>query len=293
VAKIMMENLQIPKGASAVLKKLFARMKYLLQPTKINPIIVYQMGKVGSKTIEASLYQYFEQQNLRVDVYHTHNLINLSQMERNILANKDRPNPKATISQIRKDARLREIIDKNPKKRWNLISLARDPIAQNIGAFFHNMKEFIPDWKEKYESGNLDLENLQRIYLEKYNHQATKRWFETQMEPMWNIDIYSAPFDREKGFSIYRAPKADLLLIRLESLNECAAQAFSEFLNFINFHIVNKNIGEEKEYKALYREFKAYPLPDDFVEDMYNSRFANHFYSEHEIEEFKKYWLKR
>jgi hypothetical protein len=128
--------------------------------------------------------------------------------------------------------------------------------------------------------------------IDKYKHEATT-WFERQMEPMWNIDIYFVPFDRERGFSIYSSHKADLLLIRLENLNECASQAFGEFLHFKNFQLVNKNIGEEKEYKELYREFKAYPLPIDFIEDMYDSRFTRYFYLEHEIVEFKKLWLKR
>jgi hypothetical protein len=150
-------------GASTVFKKLSRKVKHILNP--INPIIVYQMGNVGSKTIEASLYHYIERHNLRIDVHHTHNFVNLDIFEQNILANKDRPNPKGTIAQIRKDARLRKITDENPKQRWNLISLVRDPVAQNIGAFFHNLKEFIPDWKEKYESGTLELESLQRIYI--------------------------------------------------------------------------------------------------------------------------------
>jgi hypothetical protein len=274
-----------------MLKKFVNFIKYSWKP--INPIIVYQMGKVGSKTIEASLSHYFEQEDLKVSVYHSHVLVSLKEMEKIILANTERPDPRATISQLRKDGRLRQLIDENPKQKWNLISLVRDPIAQNIGAFFHNLKEFIPDWKEKYEAGSLDLADLQSMYINKYHHTATKRWFETQMEPMWNIDVYSKPFDREKGFSIYHSPKADLLLIRLENLNECAPQAFDEFLHFKNFQLVNKNIGDEKEYKELYREFKAYPLPNDFIESMYNTRFMQHFYSETEITKLKNMWQKR
>lgn len=259
----------------------------------INPIIVYQMGKVGSKTIEASLLHYFEQRNLTIQVYHTHNLIDLDKMERNILSDKNRPNPQATISQIRKDARLRAIIDENPNQRWNLISLVRDPVAQNVGAFFHNMKEFIPDWKEQSESGSLDFENLQRVFLTQYQHKNAQSWFERQMQPMWDIDVYAKRFDHKAGFSIYKSRKANLMVIRLEDVNKCAAHAFRKFLNFKNFQLVNKNVGDEKEYSALYSEFKTYPLPLDFVDDMYNTRFAKHFYSMNEIEAFKKHWLKQ
>ncbi len=108
---------------------------------------------------------------------------------------------------------------------------------------------------------------------------------------MWGIDVYSVPFDREAGFVIYRSQKADLLLIRLENLNECAPRAFEAFLNFKNFKLVNTNIGEEKEYKEVYTAFKALPLPGDFIETMYDSRFMRHFYADDEIVKLKKKWL--
>jgi hypothetical protein len=272
-------------------KRFFAAIEHRINP--INPIIVYQMGKVGSKTIEASLHHYFEQKNLRVKVHHTHNLINLKEMEENLLANRNRPNPKATLSQIRKDARLRNIIDTYPKIRWTLVSLVRDPIAQNVGAFFHNLKEFVPDWKEQSEQGTLDIESLHDLFLNKYYHKNAQTWFERQMQPMWNIDIYATPFDREAGYSIYKSEKADLLLIRLENLNECGTQAFKKFLNFENFELVNQNVGEEKDYKELYSAFKAHPLPVEFIEDMYNTPFTRHFYSEDEVEGFKRKWFKK
>lgn len=272
-------------------KKIFAAIKGAVQP--IDPIIVYQMGKVGSKTIEASLHDYFAHQNIRARVYHTHNLVNLDEMEKKFIANKNRPNAKGTLAQIRKDAKLKTFIDKNPKQKWNLISLVRDPVAQNVGSFFHVLKEFIPDWKQQYESGSLDLDKLQKLFIDKYPHLATKRWFETQMQPMWDIDIYAVPFDKERGFMIYRSERADLLLIRLEDLNECASQAFDEFLNFKDFKLVNANIGDEKEYKELYTKFKAHPLPVKFIESMYDSHFMRHFYSDEETIKLKKIWLKQ
>jgi hypothetical protein len=266
--------------------------KYGLINVDINPIIVYQMGKVGSKTIEASLLHYFSQRKWRVAVYHTHNLINLDKMSARIRSNEYRPAPQATLSQIRKDQKLRKIIDENPVQRWSLVSLVRDPIAQNVGAFFHNLKEFIPDWKERYESQNLSMQDLQEFYIKKYHHHATRQWFETQMEPMWGIDVYSKPFDIKRGFTIYKSEKADLLLVKLENLNTSAALAFYEFLKFENFEIINQNIGEEKNYKDLYKEFKSLPLASDFVEYMYNTRFMRHFYTEDETRELKEKWTR-
>ncbi len=272
-----------------MLKKVFAKAKRVFNP--INPIIIYQMGKVGSKTVEASLNAYFDKKNIKADLYHTHNLINLDKMQQNILQDKDRPSPKGTLAQYKKDAKLRELIDKNPNQKWNLISLVRDPVSQNVASFFHVMKEYIPDWKQQYEAKSLDLNSLQKLFIDSYAHVVTKRWFEGQMEPMWGIDVYSVPFDREAGFVIYRSQKADLLLIRLENLNECAPRAFEAFLNFKNFKLVNTNIGEEKEYKEVYTAFKALPLPGDFIETMYDSRFMRHFYADDEIVKLKKKWL--
>ena len=47
--------------------------------------------------------------------------------------------------------------------------------------------------------------------------------------------------------------------------------------------MVSTNVGDEKSYSALYKEFKKRPLPAEYVEQGYQTLFARHFYTPEEI----------
>jgi hypothetical protein len=256
----------------------------------VNPIIIYQMGKVGSMTVYSSVLVALRKNKLRVPVHHAHNLNNLDIVERDVLSHTERPNPAATLGNIKEGKKLLKKIVKNPGQRWNLISLVRDPVAQNVGAFFHNMHEFFPNWRKDFDNGILTIANLQEYFIKKYSHKASTVWFEQQMEPVWGINVYATPFPREVGYKIYHGPKADLLLIRLEDLDRIGTKALKKFLGIHGIKIIKKNVADEKDYRDIYMEFKKRPFPISFIDDMYNSKFMVHFYSRDECNVFRRYW---
>jgi hypothetical protein len=83
----------------------------------------------------------------------------------------------------------------------------------------------------------------------------------------------------------------DLLLIRVEDLNRCASQAFSEFLGLPELPLINENVGSAKAYASLYKTFKdSVKLPESYIDQMYATKYMRHFYSDREIAAFKKRW---
>lgn len=54
-----------------------------------SPILIYQMGKVGSKTV----YESLKALNLATPVYHTHLLNKLEEIEKFILVTRSNPEP--------------------------------------------------------------------------------------------------------------------------------------------------------------------------------------------------------
>jgi hypothetical protein len=82
-------------------------------------------------------------------------------------------------------------------------------------------------------------------------------------------------------------------LIKLEKLNECANDAFKEFLDIDEFYLIRANISTEKIHYPLYKKvLDSIVLPDAYLDQMYVSKYARHFYSEREINEFKAKWQK-
>jgi lipopolysaccharide biosynthesis protein len=258
----------------------------------LNPIIVYQMGKVGSMSVVDSLQKTFKNLSLDIPVYHRHLLNNLAEIEQAII--KDRPNPDETLREIRQGKELRNFIEKHPEQKWNLISLVRDPVARNVATFFQNLPEIVPNWKMEFKTGNLDIGELQKTFLNMNTiHGAPDAWFDTQLKPVFWIDIFSSPFPVESGYKIYRgSSRANLLIVRLEDLDRVAQHAIYDFLGFEGFKIGHVNTTDTKEYAEIYQAFKELPLPHDYVERMYNTRFAQHFYSREELENFAKRWIR-
>jgi hypothetical protein len=252
------------------------------------------MGKVGSKTIEHSLRYYYQSRGMDVDVYHAHFLNYLEEMEQN---GRKQNISKHGLQHIQDMMALRKKIDSGPNRKWRLISLVRDPVARNIASFFQalSVNQFIPDWKARYQKGDLKVEELLEKFLslgdDYHNYPAT--WFDSQLKPVFGIDVYSKPFPFENGYESYAAERFDLLVIRMQDLNRCAVSAINRFLQIEDFSILNSNTSDEKDYRELYKAFQELPLPEDYIENLYNSHYARHFYSPTELYLFKKKWLKK
>ncbi len=261
-----------------------------------DPIIVHQMGKVGSKTVELSLIIAYEALGIQVPIYHTHILNDFKQARRDALQGQNRRNPADTLAALEHGESIRKRIDENPAQHWNIVSLVRDPIARNISAFFEGLPEYIPDWRERYAQGALTAYEIKALFLSlDLAYGRLDYWFDSQMKPIpaFGIDVFATPFPYEIGYKIYPGTaQASLLLIRLENLKECAESAMQEFLGLKNFSPINTNLGDEKEYAALYHAFKELPLPVDYVDGMYKTQFTRHFYSDAELDTFTQRWTK-
>jgi methyltransferase family protein/putative capsular polysaccharide synthesis protein len=256
------------------------------------PILVYTMGKVGTTTVAQSLLDAYKTIGAQVPFRHAHFLNEFDSVVQKALH--EIPNPVQSLEEIARNKKVRDEIDQNPEQHWNIVSLVRDPVARNVATLFQGLSEFVPDWRQRYADGTLSVRELQNLLIgTSIINEIPDQWFDTQVKqiPSFGIDVYAEPFPKEIGYKIYLgASRARLLLIRLENLNECAERAMHEFLGLENFTLHNRNIGEEKEYADLYRAFKNQPLPVEYVQRIYNTRVARHFYAEAELLVFAKHW---
>ncbi|MBI5825772.1 MAG: glycoside hydrolase family 99-like domain-containing protein [Chloroflexi bacterium] len=257
-----------------------------------HPIIIFQPGKVGSTSVHVSLEKKYKDIGISTPIHHAHILENID--ERIEFVSRIRKNPSNTIKKLLESKNLRDEIYSQPEKSWNIVSLVRDPVAQKISALFQLIDEYFPDWKQRFDTGANSLMDLQKFFLEKEEFQVNglDAWFENQLKPLCNIDIFDIPFAKEAGYQIYNpGSRINLLIVRLEDLNLVAGQAFKEFINIEDFSIINTNIGEEKPYYQLYNQFKSLPVPIEYLDNAYNSRYARHFYTDDEINFFRERWL--
>jgi len=255
-------------------------------------VIVYQMGKVGSKTVVKSL------RSLKsMTVYHVHDLTHNGTDRAENLYKDNFYKLRRIDNHVLWSQYLRKQLDTGlkGKEKWKVVTLVRDPIAKNISSFFQNLGSFIGyEYKTKIEYMKTEdiVKELIQLFLERFdNHEQPLMWFDSELKPVLNIDVYSSEFPKLKGYEIYEGEYADLLLLRLENLNECASDAFKNFLDIDEFALVESNIGNSKGYRNIYRKFlESIVLPDSYIDKMYTSKYVRHFYTQEEIEAFKAKW---
>lgn len=228
------------------------------------PIIVYQMGKVGSSSIRHSL-----ELSGVYPVFHTHSI---------------GPSNQGTfVSRIL----YNDIIAQGKEAKF--ISLVREPIGRNISAFFENFKR---DTGVSYEKSNFTNQELTELFLKSYDHSIPLKWFDNNVKDILGIDVYEYPFE-EKGILIIQNSNFSLLIIKSETDNYIKEKSIANFLDINDFKVVNANEGMKKTYSKTYQSFlKDVKLPKSYIEEMCDSRYFRHFYSGDEIKSVMSKWMR-
>ncbi|MFX0091921.1 MAG: putative capsular polysaccharide synthesis family protein [Candidatus Hodarchaeota archaeon] len=245
-------------------------------------VLIYQMGKVGSNTIKESLW------NFDIPAYHFHRLTRLDNL----------PNKKKREAMhVYWIGRyfLRHLKTNRDYRKMKIITLVRDPVAKNVSGFFQQIESWYPTLVNQTGSKKLKVKDVLDYFLENFNHDASSDWFDLELKKVFRFDVYGEPFSKTQGYKIYKGNgnHPDILLLKLEKLNECAQEAFKEFLGIKGFRLTNWNLASQRFYYLVYQEFfSSKVLPRSYIEKMYASRSAQHFYTEEELNNFRKRWIK-
>lgn len=290
----MFQNLTNAKAKQVFAKtyifKLYEKIKFYLSLKNLHKsevILVHQMGKVGSSSVVNSLKLI----NLNMPVYHTH-ILNYDRLFNNLYKELRIDNKRSRLV-ILSEYISKEIIQNKKEKKWKVITLTREPIARNISAYFQNINYFFPNFHNIYKSGNLTIQSIIEVFLEKYPHEIPLKWLDIEINNVFGIDVFSVDFPKEKGYQILRNNHTDLLVMKLENLNVCKKKAFQEFLGLDDFVLCQDNLAINKQYFDVYKNFReSIILPESYIKQMYTSKYMQQFYSKDEIETFTFQWSK-
>lgn len=234
-------------------------------------VMIYQMGKVGSSSINNSLDTCFQ----------THAF--------------DGEDPIKYFTSRGKDRILFTALE---KFRWRtyqnafnrnigrfseikIVTSVRDPIARNISAFF----QYFPRKDRKKP-----MEDIIRDYWTFTAHLTPLTWFDQELKKHFDIDLFQEPFDKEKGCSVIHKGNIRVLVLKMEMMDK-NEQAIGDFLGMNHFELKNDNEGRIKWYGDIYQAFKsAIEIPDWYIDLLYRSKMMGHFYTEGEIDAFIAKW---
>lgn len=252
------------------------------------PVLVYQMGKVGSSTIEMSL----KKSGFKNAVYHIHFLSDEGLKS----AYEYYKNMGSGIPvHLQRSICLSNKISKSSSVRWKVVTIIREPVGREVSNVFQNLNDTNPETINKKSS--YDVDRISRIVngvLEGFNEDTnfTCKWIDNEINKTLNIDLFDREFDVDKGYSIINENNISLLVLRLEDMSDNFSEAMTKFFGDsekIEMH--NTNIGDSKNYSEAYSEIrKDIKLPSALCKKIYGSKYVKKFYNDKQIAEFITKW---
>ena len=230
------------------------------------PVVVYQMGKVGSTSIAHSISS-----QTGFPVFHFHKLCpkNLHRTRNN-------------YERAFYDTIVR------PGREAMFITLVREPLGRNVSEFFQRIER-----KVAYKEQLTDYSPRKFFGLMAKDRRINSKigWFDGELKPALGIDVYGKRFPKEKGSLEFRRGPFRLLVLKLEASDRRKERALQEFLGTGKIRLRSKNVGGEKFYSETYRKVgKTLKVPKSYVKKWHGSRYAKHFYTPQELKKAEKKW---
>ena len=254
-------------------------------------ILIFQMPKTGSQTVEASLHQC----SLPHRIVRCH-FLSAGRIEelRDVLRRPGAPTAwkKQIDEQIKTTIRLSVGLRLRTMLRLcgfsipklEIITAVREPIGLALSAIFQNYLYFAPTPQA------LTLDSCREILQRPKMFTSLDQWFDSELRPLVGIDVYANPFQSELGWRIYENARARVLLYRFEALPQLE-NILSHFMGCHVPRVVNRNLSNTKDYGPCYQDVQKHlRLPRDFVLRRYLSKLARHFYSPRELANLVQRW---
>jgi len=142
----------------------------------------------------------------------------------------------------------------------------REAVSRNISAYFENF----------YKGKRVTASD----FIHEYKHAHGLIWVEREIGAYWGVDVYAEPFDVEKGWHIYKAKNASILIIRRENLDREWTSAYQEFTGNVAPPLGHDNVTLNKPGKANeYRRFlNQEVIPEYYINWVNSSPYMRHFY---------------
>lgn len=241
--------------------------------------LVYSMGKVGSSTVYHTLRDHLP----FAAIFHVHFLSD--HWLRDVLPHANRPR------EIERGFAIRDYIEKNPDQRLRVVTLVREPVSRDVSDLFETPSDVVGDRDVAALSFEEIAERFERKKVEDDYTGYTLSWLDTELGAYLGVDLYGREFPKLKGYDVLRFDACDVLVIRLEDLNDCYREAFLEFAGLRIDGLRVANVSGEKPLKHKVDEFKRrYRVPVGELEKLYGSKYMKHFYTDEEIAGFTRRW---
>lgn len=219
-------------------------------------ILIYQPAKVGSSSVYKSIKGYNRY------ALHCHSLHELED----------------------RDGEFYKLLN---LKAGKIISLVRDPVARRISEMWQGVV-----YTDRYDAG-VNFSDIENWYFDGEFWNSEFNWFYQEMKAVFKIDVFEHPFNKEEGYSLIKQGNIELLLIKMEKLDELEG-VIGEFLGINGFRLSNENVSVRKSYRFAFQSYKkSFSISEESLKEIYKkNEYMKHFYSEQERDKLYQKWVK-
>lgn len=253
---------------------IFNKLKsHIAQLLDSENVLIYQMGKVGSTSLESSVK----------NSLHFHTLYNrrACKFYADVLLSSPLKKIKSYFINY-----LKRICLGN-RRKVKIITIVRNPFERNTSHFFQDLQFWLPyyslnsrDFRE--ENPNLIVDCFEQFY----NFEYAQNWFREELTRFSGIKIEECNFDKERGFGVVKKGQFEVLFLTMEKMDSLEKE-ISEFLGR-EIKLIRQNSGGKKWYNLLYKEFKAnYQPSSNVIKKSFEADWVSKFYTTEYIEKMK------
>lgn len=230
-----------------------------------NRVLIYQMGKVGSTTIESAIDNsehfhslYFNEPcRVRGGAFEMRNTIR-----------------KLIVLPVKRFVIRRRSVVK-------IVTIVRDPAARNISMFFQDMHYWLVEFDKNnsYDTRQEGMDYIYQAFNGAFDHGYYDKWFDSEIKRFTGIDVFKINFDKSEGVLRVSEGRYDILFATAEKLNtDNSISMLEEFLGE-SVCLESKNVGGNKWYGGIYSKFKKeFPGMSLYQEKMHSTKTYKHFY---------------
>lgn len=147
-----------------------------------------------------------------------------------------------------------------------IYTLVRDPVARNISWLFECHGNRILQ-------ENMRLEHIKQLFFDEIDQEYPLTWFDKVFFPVIGLDLYKYDF-----------PANGVLLLGKVCVMRTDKMMFD--------HRADTTIS--RPYGAIYNNFLEWvKFPEDYLDEMYKSKYTQHFFLPFEIDELYQRWIDR
>lgn len=254
-------------------------------------VVVHQMARVGSKAVRQAI----RRDAPGVRSFHTHylNPVTLQRMRDVFRRAYERTGRPGFYREHLHAWWLAERIREGAYGDWRIITLVRDPVARTVSAFFRHLPLHHPELGGRFLEDLANVSQLIELFREPDHpeHRFALDWFDDEVRDVFGVDVFDRPFPKDGGGAVYPCEAGQLLVLRTEDLSTAGGRAIGRFLGIGPLELGHTNRSSDLQYAAAHSRFMTeLRLSPAYLDRMYGSKLARHFYDAGEIAAFRARW---